>query len=155
MLLSRGEIALVDDADLGAVSRHKWRAAYRYTPSGTKVLAAVVTGRGLTLSRFLLKPADGFQANYIDGNPLNNARANLRACDHAGKMRNSKKRRNNKSGFKGVWAKTSSTGGTVWRAGIRVNGKTICLGTYPNKVEAHEAYCVAAVEYHGDFASAG
>ena len=44
--------------------------------------------------------------DHINGDGLDNHRANLRVCSHAENMRNSRKRVNNKSGFKGVsWNK--------------------------------------------------
>ena len=40
----------------------------------------------------------------------------------------------------------------LWMASIRVYKKRIFIGRYKTAEEAHEAYKVAALKYHGEFA---
>ena len=59
------------------------------------------------------------------------------------------RRKNNTSGFKGVyWHKARKK----WRVQITVDGKNMHLGSFDDKKDAAQAYNDAAVQYHGEFA---
>ena len=62
---------------------------------------------------------------------------------------NSKKPKDNTSGFKGVslFKKTKK-----WKPQITVNKKHINLGYFDSREEAYKAYCEACVKYFGNFA---
>jgi hypothetical protein len=56
------------------------------------------------------------------------------------------------SKYKGAhWCKESKK----WRAQITKDKKVYKLGNYYDPLEAHMAYCIAAVQMHGDFANFG
>jgi hypothetical protein len=99
------------------------------------------------MHRLLLNPPEGVEVDHINGNTLDNRRANLRICTHAENSRNRRGRSNSKSGVKGV---TPYPGG--WRATINVNGKNVHLGCFTNIDDAAEAYDEAATRYYGEFA---
>ena len=62
-----------------------------------------------------------------------------------------KRSQRNTSGFKGVtWHKRWHH----WEAKIRVNHRTIHLGTFKTPEAAHTAYCKAADDVSGEFARA-
>lgn len=83
--------------------------------------------------------------DHIDGNPGNNAWANLRECSDAQNAQNSKVPKNNTSGYPGVvFRKKSGT----WAAAIRTEGRRIHLGTFRDKLEAYAAYLTAKAKYH-------
>jgi len=75
-----------------------------------------------------------------DDNRLNNLRLATRFQQRV----NSKTIRN---GLKGAWRN-----GNKWSAEIRANGEKRYLGIFDTELEAHEAYCQAARELHGEFA---
>lgn len=109
--------------------------------------------RPLFLHRVLWKMRTGFdpkgQIDHINGNKLDNRSENLRDASHAENQRNASPR-GGKSKFKGVYeAKCKNK----WGARIKVNGKTIHLGTYKNEIEAAMAYDEKAKELHGAFCS--
>ena len=153
--LSQGKIALIDDADFGLVSRHKWSANKigRGWYATTKIRRADGTRITIKMHRMLLGLTDPKTfTDHIDGNGLNNQRANLRACTRAENGRNRGATCNNTSGFKGVsWHK----GNRTWDARIWVNGKNRCLGSFSTPEAAYAAYCAAALELHGEFANFG
>ena len=87
--------------------------------------------------------------DHIDGDPSNNRWINLRETTMSQNLANSKCRKDNTSGLKGVhWQKSAN----AWAAKIWVNGKQIYLGLYETKEDAHRAYIIAAHEHFGEFA---
>lgn len=85
--------------------------------------------------------------DHVDGDKLNNKLSNLRPATKAQNAMNAKVRRDNISGYKGVFK-----AGLVWRAAIYVEGKAVSLGRFPTPAEAGAAYERAAREFFGDFA---
>ena len=78
-----------------------------------------------------------------------NRLVNLREATKSQNLMNRKRRADNTSGFKGVsWDHT----GENWAARIHRDHKTIYLGGFATKEEAHAAYCRAAEEFHRDYA---
>lgn len=89
--------------------------------------------------------------DHIDGNPTNNAWANLRPATPQQNGANSKRSKNNTSGYKGVyWQKQIER----WCAEIWVNRKKHFLGTFDTPEAAHAAYVEAAKKFNGEFARA-
>lgn len=87
--------------------------------------------------------------DHIDGDPWNNKWSNLRlAMPHQNQF-NAKRRRDNKSGIKGV---SYVHRDKRWAAQIRVAGKRISLGHHITKGLAAVARAKAALRYHGQFA---
>lgn len=85
--------------------------------------------------------------DHIDLNGLNNRRENLRLATHAQNMWNQRIAKNNASGFKGV-----SRYKKGYRAYIQINGKGVCLGSFPTPELAAAAYNEIAIKYRGKFA---
>lgn len=89
-------------------------------------------------------------AGEIDHKNLNrsdNRLCNLRAATRIENCGNMPMHSDNKSGFKGVHKRNGK-----FRAEIMHRGKKVHLGYFVTAEEAHEAYCKAAREYHGEFA---
>ncbi len=149
--LTRGRTAQIDIADAEAVSRHFWRAI---CPSKGKFYAVtdIVDECGrrrvVYLHRFLMSPEVGEEVDHIDGDALNNRRANLRVCTPGQNKSNLPRPTTNTSGVKGVVAYRSPG---MWRAQIQVEKRVIHLGIFSSKVEAAAAYAAASRKYHGEF----
>lgn len=76
---------------------------------------------------------------------------NLRLATYRQNAANSKKRKDNTSGFKGVaWSKRKK----LWGTCLRTGRKTHLLGFFDCRPAAHFAYVIAADIYHGEFACA-
>lgn len=89
------------------------------------------------------------QIDHINGKRCDNRIENLRKATYQQNRRNSITNRDNKSGFKGViWHKRDKK----WMASIGTNKKSIFLGYFSTAEEAHNAYCVAAKKFFGEFA---
>ena len=148
--------AMVDDEDFDRVNALRWhetidgyiaRSEHSRTPEGKRKVKTIL------LHRFIL---DDFARwpiiDHIDGDRRNNTRANLRFCTQGENRRNvSKPRSKSRSGLKGVTPRPS-TG--MWSARISLpdsNGRSVSLGDFPTKEEAHAAYIEASKKYHGEF----
>jgi len=87
--------------------------------------------------------------DHINGNGLDNRISNLREATSAQNNRNTPRRCDNTSGYKGVCYHISNK---RYTAGIRINGVGKHLGSFATAKEAHAAYCTAAKENFGEFA---
>jgi len=152
--LTQGKFAFVDDEDYQELSRHRWcsqvgqstfYAVRRFWLKYEKKYEGELMHR-----RILgLKHADGKKVDHINGNGLDNRKQNLRICSQAENLCNSKVRRDNTSGYKGVsWHRNRRK----WQAHIGVDGKLVYLGIFPDSRQAAAAYNRAALAYHGQFA---
>lgn len=155
--LTQGKVALVDEADFEWLSQWKWYAklkkssGYFYARRNDKKGAKHSV---IELHRAImgLQGGDRRNVDHINHDTLDNRRSNLRVCTSAQNTRNSRRRSDNLSGFKGVHFHSSSQ---KWAAQIRVNGKAIHLGLRDTPAEAHKLYCTAAKEHFGEFAWTG
>lgn len=103
-----------------------------------------------SLHRFILgcEYGDGLEVDHVSGDTLDNRRSNLRGCTHSENLRNQRKHKNNRSGFKGAsYHKASGK----FQAQITADGKVFPLGLYLTPEEAHAAYCAASAKYHKEF----
>lgn len=87
--------------------------------------------------------------DHKDGNPLNNLKNNLRICTASQNTRNSRRKRNSISQYKGV---SFFKRDQKWKAEIYINGKNSFLGLFINEIDAAKAYNTAAILHFGEFA---
>jgi len=86
--------------------------------------------------------------DHINLNRSDNRWINLRLASNAQNKCNSKKHKDNKSGYKGVfWEK----GCKKWRVQIHADGRRVHVGVYKNLIDAARAYDAAAIKFHGAF----
>ena len=109
---------------------------------------------GISMLRYTIiwamyKDAWPDELDHENRNSLDDQIGNLRLADQSQNMANSRKRKNNASGYKGVrWHKRARR----WCAQITVNYQQIHLGYFDTPEEAYAVYCDAAVQYFGQFA---
>lgn len=148
--LTQGYVALVDDEDYEEVSRHRWYVRlnkhHNYASRKIKVGGKWVE---IHMHRVLLNAQDGLLVDHVDGDGLNNVRGNLRLATISGNNHNSRVRKDNTSGYKGVHWNTQTS---KWRAEIRISGKAKFLGYFDDPTEAALVRDKAAVSLHGEFA---
>lgn len=138
---SKGETILVDKQDYDLVSKLNWyvnKVGYAANDSKPRKL----------MHRFLLQfPTSG--VDHINGNKLDNRRANLRLCNQSQNSSNARLRSSNTSGYKGVsWDKKARK----WSAFVTKDYKHIFGGYFNTPQEAYERYKELASEHHGVYA---
>jgi hypothetical protein len=149
--LTQGFVAIVDRDDATRVLAHEWQVLHG--PHTTYARTSVPnTGHGpRQITRMLHVFLMGVPlVDHINGDGLDNRRANLRAATSMANAQNRRLFRNNTSGYKGVsWHPQRER----WWAQIMADGKKRSLKLHDTPEEAARAYDVAARELHGDFAT--
>lgn len=153
--LTKGMVALIDDSDYEELSRYKWHAvntkgdrhyANRSEWDGRRKQNTTMHRHLLGLVRGDVKVVD-----HIDGNTLNNTRANLRVCTPEENRFNQAGRRNKPNGLpKGVFIDTRSRKYLCARIGFK--DKLIHVGMFKTVASAATAYNFFASELYGEFA---
>ena len=124
------------------------------------------TNRKTFLHRWILGEDNipqGLQVDHINGDPLDNRRANLRTCTNLENQMNRTNKFNKHSKYMGVsynnnGGKRRSTGtrrclSKPWKATITlVEGTKTRLGTFKTELEAAEAWDIAAYKHFMDYA---
>ena len=146
--LSNGGVALVDDEDYERVaSGPKWQyhaLRHRYRTYG--YAQRKVCGRTQLLHRLILNAPRGAIVDHINGDGLNNTRANLRICSYAQNTQNRRKSAARASSrFIGVyWHKRNR----AWAVEVGVE----LVGYFHDEEAAGRAYDKTARKRYGEFA---
>lgn len=153
-LTPRGTFAVIDEADIPLVAQYPW-SCYRNPRTTSPYALANRANRNdynagtIFMHRLIMAAPKGVQVDHINGDGLDNRRANLRLCAERENAFNRRKHQPGSSRFKGV---TKRSGYDRWRARIRVRGDLVALGDYATEDAAARAYDEAAVRLHGRFA---
>ena len=147
--LPQGKVAIVDEADFEWLSQWQWclnsngYARRRLPTRKGKQFTAL-------MHREIMMAGPGQEVDHINGDHLDNRRANLRLCTHLENSRNRGPQSNNNSGFKGVhwYAQTQR-----WQAQIKAGSRRIHLGYFVDKLDAARTYDEAARDHFGAFAA--
>lgn len=146
--LGGGNIALVDDDDLPKVSGPPWYAERRTTGSSYYARYNIFeTGsfRTVYMHALIIERQKGLVIDHINGNGLDNRKANLRLLTPQQNLWNRPK---DKGQIKGV--RRARTG--RWEASINHDGKHYGCGTYETQEEAASARDWVARLVRGDLA---
>jgi hypothetical protein len=139
LTLTKGHYTLVDDEDFEYLNQWKWH----YHSGGYAARKA-----GVRMHRIILSAPQDEEVDHINGDGLDNRRANLRLCTRSQNCQNRSIFRNNTTGHKGV----SLRPGGKYRARIWLNKTCHSLGDFVSVTEASKAVEQARQKYHGDFA---
>ena len=155
LILTQGQVALVDDEDFEKLSKWKW-TAYRghHTWYAKRAYGFPSNGKSKTRTRTIsmhrqimgLKYGDTRMVDHINHNGTDNRKENLRLCDNSKNFQNQISRR---AKYKGInfMPKLGK-----WRARICLNRKQVHIGLYLTDIEAAQAYDREAKKIFKEFA---
>lgn len=144
--LTRGQSAIISEADAAKVLAHKWHAHPIKRASGGYYASSYIGGKTVYLHRFLLNAQKGQQVDHISGDGLDNRRENIRICTAHENCANVRSKRE-QSGLRGIYRnKAGSWGVQIW-----AKGQYYGLGNFQCLNEAREARNAKVAELHGEF----
>lgn len=139
---------MVDDEDYEELSKYKWIYNNGYGARAARISDKNYYKGGLVMMhRQIMGFPENKEIDHINGIKSDNRKENLRICTRAENARNSKKRINSASKYKGL-----SKNGDSWQVFVWDGNKNIHIGIFKDEVEAAKAYDKAAREYYGEFA---
>lgn len=147
-----GHYAIVDDEDLDWLMTWKWRCdshGYASREEFYKHDDGSTRRRRIAMHRVINQTPQSMDTDHIDGNPLDNRRANLRSCSHMENMWNQGPEQGSSSPYLGVcWDNYYQS----WVTSITTHGVTNRLGYFDAPEHAALIYNHYAVLQRGKFA---
>lgn len=151
--LTKGKSAIVDFEDYERlVAMGKWYInsnGYAVRSLAFKKPCGKRSYRSILMHRVVMNAGVGEFVDHRFGSTLDNRKANLRICSNQENSRNQKIRKDNSSGFKGVYWHNRDC---KWVSQIRFEGKKKHLGLFDCPLEAAKSYNRAAIQYYDKFA---
>lgn len=145
--LTRGYCAMVDPEDYEWLSRHRWHVKVR---GRRRYALRVERGKTIFMHREIMKTPKGMVVDHIDGNGLDNHRANMRNCTPRQNLCNRRPRRDSARRYAGVYQYGRRPG--QWCACLRSGGRKTRVGPFDSEIEAARARDRLAVERYGLYA---
>jgi hypothetical protein len=137
---------LMDDEDYEKIKNcSMWVGPHGY-------VVIMVDKKMKSLHRHIMGEPQRRYVDHINGNRLDNRKANLRICDYSQSRANSGKKNNKKpvtSQYKGVCKKSANKN---WSAYIAFKGERYHLGYFGEEIDAARAYDERARELFGGYA---
>lgn len=156
--LTKGMCAIVDDEDYERIASRKWMVwidgktglPYAYRETYRRKTIDRKPGRSIVWMHREVLQVSGEVDHRETSDTLDNRRSNLRECTRSQNNANRRLFKNSSSGLKGAYYR--GKGENPWYSAICVNKVNHYLGSFPSKNLAHDAFCVAASFYFGEFA---
>ena len=158
--LTQGYVAVVDDEDYERLRQFKWHVSRKGKEKNRYACRYLRrepgAGRGTyqllhyEVLRMVQPLPDGYVIDHINREGLDCRQGNLRICTRSENLRNQGPIGKSKSSqYKGVYLHRQRR---KWAARIKCEGRTYHLGLFGTEQEAVNAYNLAALEVHGEYA---
>lgn len=152
VILTHGQVAIVDDADFTRLSAFKWYAIRANMRKENWYAKRNCWENGKTRTVLMHRELMGehhVAIDHIDGDGLNNTRANLRSCSHTLNNANTE-RTLASSGYRGVYWEPNKE---KYAARISLGGRRLKrLGSFDSPIEAAKVRDDFVAELYGEFA---
>lgn len=147
--LSNGKISICDDSDYAVLSQHKW-----HEHSGGYAMRHGRNAAGEKRSYYMHRDILGLkgkeECDHINGDKLDNRRANLREATRSDQIVNSFPSRPNGSClWRGVYLRKSGRYQKKWRVRLIKNGQAYYGGSFTTSRMVALAYNKLALEHFG------
>ena len=142
--LTQGKVAIVDDEDYEELMKHKWYANKRPDGRWYAVRRGPLLGgrrKTIYMHRALMAGASPLQVDHINGDGLDNRRANLRLVTQSVNQRNQKGHRAGR--LVGTYLKRDHDRRKPWQAQLGLGKQKYNLGYFATEQEAHERFLQA------------
>jgi len=138
--------AIVDDSIYDSINIYKWRM----TKNGYAVRGLANKGnyKTILMHRYITDTPKGYDTDHINQNKLDNRKSNLRICTRSENNCNSKLRKGNTTGYRGI----SIGKDGKYEMQISYKGKRIVYKRYKNIKDAVKSYNCCARILHGEYA---
>ncbi|NES03982.1 MAG: hypothetical protein F6K22_14750 [Okeania sp. SIO2F4] len=145
ILITRGQVVIVDEQDYEELSKHKW---YLIDGFAARTIKKDDKRTTIYMHRVIMDAPMGVSVYHINHNKLDNQRENLRLVKGSARMHRRPSVKHS-SKYRGVyWCKDKRK----WIAEIKVYKKQIRLGRFEVEKDAAIAYDEAARKYYGSLA---
>jgi len=151
--LNKGFVTQVDDEDFEWLNQLHWFVTNGRNTHYVQAWPSRKLGKRkvIHMHRLIMNTPIYMQVDHIDHNGLNNQKNNLRNCTHGENQHNRKLTYGIK--FKGVKFREKRENQIhPYETNIRVDNKSIFVGSFSTEIEAALAYDNAAKKYFGEFA---
>lgn len=154
-ILIKNQLVLIDEEDVHLIDLYKWRISKKGSDTNYVISTCRKSGKPkcIRLHRLIMGVHDvhwrDSTVDHINGNSFDNRKSNLRIVTLSQNSWNSKKPKNNTSGYKGVDYISAEK---KFRARISVKNKRISLGSFNTALEAAIAYDEGAKLHYGEYA---
>lgn len=141
---------LVDTNDAKFLRQYKWYLnKFGYVLRNKRYKKNIPDKETFFMHRMILKIKErNIYTDHINGDKLDNRKENLRKCTLQENNFGRGKKKDNTSGYKGVYFNKDTQ---KWMARIAANNKRYYLGLFEKKEEAFKAYRKASLIYHGKY----
>lgn len=152
--LTQGAVTLVDDEDFALLNEFSWhlrRSGKTHAPYATRAERLGDEWVSVFMHRAILGAPPDAVVDHVNGNGLDNRRANLRLATQSQNCANKKRPdfgRPNRFKYRGINRQWNGS----FQAQLCAGGKRINGGTFKTEEEAARAYDAIALQHFGPFA---
>ena len=146
-------VTYVDDEDFEYLNQWSWSVVKNKTTyyAVRTVVSSQCERKCIRMHRLVINAQSNKFVDHKDRNGLNNQKSNLRFCNRSQNMSN--RTPCGVSKYLGVIIVYDRYGNRYIKARIKSCGVTTYLGTFKTEEDAANAYNIAALKYHKEFAN--